>query len=80
MIVNNWLNITDKVVFLRAKMTMLALLCVPGTILGVTSIACVIEPGLAGIAREAGKSPSPARKANPIAIGHRCRRCGSSSA
>ncbi len=34
----------------EVKMTMLALLCVPGTILGFTSIACVIAPGLAGLA------------------------------
>jgi len=34
----------------EVKMTMLALLCVPATILTLTSIACVIEPGLAGIA------------------------------
>jgi potassium-transporting ATPase potassium-binding subunit len=34
----------------EVKMTMIALLCVPGAILGLTSIACVIMPGLAGIA------------------------------
>ena len=34
----------------EVKLTMLALLCVPGTILGLTSVACVIAPGLAGIA------------------------------
>ncbi|MGO9545766.1 MAG: potassium-transporting ATPase subunit KdpA [Rhodomicrobium sp.] len=34
----------------EVKMTMLALLCVPGTILMLTSIACVTAPGLAGIA------------------------------
>ncbi len=33
----------------EVKMTMLALLCVPGTILVLTAIACVIAPGLAGI-------------------------------
>jgi potassium-transporting ATPase potassium-binding subunit len=33
----------------EVKMTMLALLAIPGTILGLTSIACVTEPGLAGI-------------------------------
>ena len=31
-------------------MTMLALLCVPGTILGLTSVASAISPGLAGVA------------------------------
>jgi K+-transporting ATPase ATPase A chain len=34
----------------EVKMTMLALLCIPGTILGLTAVACVIAPGLAGIA------------------------------
>ena len=34
----------------EVKMTMLALLCVPGTILGLTSVASVITPGLASIA------------------------------
>jgi potassium-transporting ATPase potassium-binding subunit len=33
----------------EVKMTMVALLCVPGTILMLTSIACVTAPGLAGI-------------------------------
>ena len=34
----------------EVKMTMLALLCVPGTILVLTSVASTIAPGLAGIA------------------------------
>jgi potassium-transporting ATPase potassium-binding subunit len=34
----------------EVKMTMLALLCVPGTILALTSVASTIAPGLAGIA------------------------------
>ena len=34
----------------EVKMTMLALLCVPGTILGLTSVASAIAPGLAGVA------------------------------
>jgi len=34
----------------EVKMTMLALLCVPGTILALTSIASVAAPGIAGIA------------------------------
>jgi K+-transporting ATPase ATPase A chain len=34
----------------EVKMTMLALLCVPGTILVLTPVACVIAPGLGGIA------------------------------
>ena len=33
----------------EVKMTMLALLVAPGTVLGLTSIACVVGPGLAGI-------------------------------
>ncbi len=39
------------------KMTMLALLSVPGTILGLTAIACAIEPGLAGIANSGNPGP-----------------------
>jgi K+-transporting ATPase ATPase A chain len=31
------------------KMSILALLCVPATTLGLTAIACVVEPGLAGL-------------------------------
>ena len=31
------------------KMTILALLCVPAATLGLTAIACVVEPGLAGL-------------------------------
>jgi len=34
----------------EVKMTMLALLCIPGTILALTSVASTITPGLAGIA------------------------------
>jgi hypothetical protein len=34
----------------EVKMTMLALLCIPGTILLLTSVASTISPGLAGIA------------------------------
>jgi potassium-transporting ATPase potassium-binding subunit len=36
----------------EVKMTMLALLCVPGTILLLTSVASIIAPGLAGIANQ----------------------------
>ena len=36
----------------EVKMTMLALLCVPGTILGLSSVASTIAPGLAGIANQ----------------------------
>jgi K+-transporting ATPase ATPase A chain len=36
----------------EVKMTMLALLCVPGTILGLTSVASTIMPGIAGIANQ----------------------------
>ena len=36
----------------EVKMTMLALLCVPGTILLLTSVASTIAPGLAGIANQ----------------------------
>ncbi|MGA7323503.1 MAG: potassium-transporting ATPase subunit KdpA [Rhodomicrobium sp.] len=35
----------------EVKMTMLALLVVPGTVLGLTSIACVIGPGLTGMVK-----------------------------
>ena len=31
------------------KMTILALICVPAATLGLTAIACVVEPGLAGL-------------------------------
>jgi K+-transporting ATPase ATPase A chain len=33
----------------QIKMSILALLCVPATTLGLTAIACVVEPGLAGL-------------------------------
>jgi K+-transporting ATPase ATPase A chain len=39
-----------KILAGEVKMTMLALLCVPGTILALSSVASIIEPGLAGIA------------------------------
>jgi len=42
--------VRKKIEATEVKMTMLALLCVPAATLGLTAVAVVIEPGLAGLA------------------------------
>jgi K+-transporting ATPase ATPase A chain len=41
--------IGKKIESFEVKMTMLALLCAPAAILGLTAVACVVSPGVAGL-------------------------------